>query len=135
MNGLIELGEALLFHAGVEHQGGQIVGDGFDFRILLLIHNLQVGSAVAAAFGFHRRLLVVQRPVVQVAALLAVAALDAYYVPLSFAQVAVQIAQPLSGADLHDAGDRHRAAHRAELALFAVFGARFPGIRLAICAQ
>ena len=61
----------------------------------------------------------------QVAALLAVAALDAYYVPLSFAQVAVQIAQPLSGADLHDAGDRHRAAHRAELALFAVFGTRF----------
>ena len=39
----------------------------------------------------------------------------------------MQVAQPLSRADLHHARYRHRAADRAELARLAVFGAGFTG--------
>ena len=63
----------------------------------------------------------------QFAALFTVAAFYAHYVPFSFTQVAVQVTQTLSGANLHHAGHRHRATYRAILTLFAVFSAGFAG--------
>ncbi|MNC38257.1 hypothetical protein D3C75_868530 [compost metagenome] len=46
--------------------------------------------------------------------------------PLGFTQVAVQVTQATGAANLHDAGNRHRTANRAELALLAVFRFRTP---------
>ena len=80
-----------MLHSCVQYQRGEVICYGFDFWIFFLIENFQVSVAVIAAFGFNRGLFVIQLTVMQFAALLAVAAFYAHYVPFSFTQVAVQV--------------------------------------------
>ena len=93
-----------MLHSRGQYQRGEGICHGFNFRFFFLIKNLQVSAAVIAAFGFNRGLFGIQRPLMQFAALLAVAAFYAHYVPFGFTQVAVQGTQTLSGANLHHAG-------------------------------
>src|SRR5690606_14775527 len=76
--------EAFAFQFRVQRQAGQVIGEHVQLAVAALVEHLQVAVAVATALRLDGGVLALQRVVVQLAGLLAVAALDAHQVPAAF---------------------------------------------------
>ena len=95
----------------------KFIGHQLQLALMLGVEHLEVAVAFVTAFRLDRGLMAVQRPVVQLASLFAVAAFEPHHVPAALAQPAVQVAQPSTLASEDDAGHRRAGAHWAELAM------------------